>query len=372
MARLLFPPRGFLILILGALPILGFASAPAQGDAAGARYTLTDLGMVKGFVETYAVALNADGVVVGQIVSATYRRRAMLYRSDKIRALIKGEKGTSTANDVNSAGVVAGFAVDSGDPAAGVQATIWDGEEATALGTLGGTDSYATAINDDGTVVGYSAFTEGDFRSRPFSWSDGELTELPLLATGETGRAMNLNAAAVIVGASDSAPFNLNGLTPSHAVVWENGKITDLGSLGGDTAQATGINAAGQIVGGSTLKPGQFQYGPGNHAVLWVDGKSTDLGTLAKGEFSLAVNINATGQIVGYASHEAGDLTGDIGQLHAVLWNDGEILDLNEAIAPVDDLVLEFALDINDSGVIVVQGRVGTVVHSYLLTPIES
>jgi probable HAF family extracellular repeat protein len=51
-----------------------------------------------------------------------------------------------------------------------------------------------------------------------------------------------------------------------HAFVWQNGKLTDLGTLGGRDSDTTGINDHGQIVGSSTTKKGRA------HAVVWTLG----------------------------------------------------------------------------------------------------
>ena len=45
--------------------------------------------------------------------------------------------------------------------------------------------------------------------------------------------------------------------------MWQNGQMTDLGTLGGK-GEAADINNRGQIVGTSTTKTGQ------DHAVLWT------------------------------------------------------------------------------------------------------
>ena len=60
----------------------------------------------------------------------------------------------------------------------------------------------------------------------------------------------------------------LTNLFPLHALLWENGKVTDLGGLGGTGYGggnlALGINNLGQVVGNSDL-PGDTA----NHAFLW-------------------------------------------------------------------------------------------------------
>ena len=63
-----------------------------------------------------------------------------------------------------------------------------------------------------------------------------------------------------IVGTSQT-----QGGSTTHAVLWRNGAIIDLGTLGGDNSNANGINDSSQIAGGSLLT-GNTAY----HAVLWV------------------------------------------------------------------------------------------------------
>jgi probable HAF family extracellular repeat protein len=76
--------------------------------------------------------------------------------------------------------------------------------------------------------------------------------------------------------------------------------MTDLGTLPGATRSlAWGINNRGQIVGGS---------GPGfdSHAVLWQNGSILELGTLG-GTFATAYGINDPGQVVGVSETADGE-----------------------------------------------------------------
>ena len=85
-------------------------------------------------------------------------------------------------------------------------------------------------------------------------------------------------------------------LCPSYTVI-------DLGTLPGYASSgASAVNASGQVVGTST-PPGPSGY---NHAFLWQNGAMTDLGTLG-GHNSAAADINDAGQIVG-GSAPAGSL----------------------------------------------------------------
>ena len=85
-----------------------------------------------------------------------------------------------------------------------------------------------------------------------------------------------------------------------RAVVYRNGKVTDLGTLGGTDSYATGINAAGTVTGGALDGTNRWR------AFRWQQGAGMrDLGTLG-GSSSLGTAINGTGQIAGYADIEDG------------------------------------------------------------------
>jgi probable HAF family extracellular repeat protein len=67
------------------------------------------------------------------------------------------------------------YAYTSGDQA--VRATLWNGSTTTDLGTLGGSDSIATGINNAGQMVGY-ANTSGDQQQHATVWNGGIATDL--------------------------------------------------------------------------------------------------------------------------------------------------------------------------------------------------
>src|SRR5262249_20647602 len=137
----------------------------------------------------------------------------------------------------------------------------------------------------------------------------------------------------------------------SHAFLWQNGGMQDLGVLPGcSVSAAAAINDYGQVVGtseGDTRNDGSGASGR-IHAVLWQSGKITDLGTPGGGLRNVhPYSINNTGQVVGMAEGRPttrrvrradfsnGPLFQDtisIPTRHAFLYRDGKMVDLNQLI----------------------------------------
>lgn len=124
---------------------------------------------------------------------------------------------------------------------------------------------------------------------------------------------------------------------------------------------AEGINGRGQVVGFSNL-PGDSI----THAFLWENGVMTDLGTLPGGDInSLAFGINNEGQVVGLSCGINFDCVG-------FLWQDGVMTDLNTLIPAGSPLFLTQAYDINARGEIVGLGDPGNGGnHTFLLIPCD-
>jgi probable HAF family extracellular repeat protein len=119
--------------------------------------------------------------------------------------------------------------------------------------------------------------------------------------------------------------------------------MQDLGTLGGNNGAATGLNDAGEIVGNADLPGDQV-----SHAFVWKNGVMTDLGMVPGDGCSNTSNINSKGQVVGSS------LACDGSVFHAFLWeNGGPMIDLNTLIPPDSPLILRRAFNINDRGEIV-------------------
>jgi len=181
----------------------------------------------------------------------------------------------------------------------------------TDLGTLGGDQSIAKAINNRGEIAGASRNSRtSSSQQHAFFWRSGVMTDLGALI-GTTSWAVAINERGEIAG------FNSTfGPTPPYqAFFWADGVMTDIGTLGGVESVAVDINLAGQVLGISTIISGS------PHSFIWASGVMTDLGTLG-GEGAYASDINDRGQVVGYSRIASG-------AEHAFLWQNGVMTDIN-------------------------------------------
>jgi probable HAF family extracellular repeat protein len=207
----------------------------------------------------------------------------------------------SSATDTNNAGVVVGVGVVSITSPTIVShpfmATFQTGM--VDLGTLGGTNGSASAVNTTGKIVGSADTASGG--SHAFLW-DGTMHDLGTLG-GATSAAGSINDAGQVAGASTTPSGE------SHAFFWD-GTMHDLGTLGGTTSNPVAINSSGQIAGTSTTASGD------THAFLW-DGTMHDLGTLGGTSSTVSGHraLNDAGQIVGASTNAAGQSRAFVWQL---------------------------------------------------------
>ena len=164
-----------------------------------------------------------------------------------------------------------------------------------------GENSEATDINPRGQIVGRAG-------NQAAIWEEGRRTELGFLGgAGCCSRALGINPVGEVVGTASTASGD------NHAFLWRRGVMTDLGTLGGDESFAAAINPAGEIVGGAVTESGN------NQAFLWRRGVMRDLGTI--GRVNVARDISPSGQVVGEAFVAAGGV-------HAFVWRKGVPTDL--------------------------------------------
>jgi len=171
----------------------------------------------------------------------------------------------------------------------------------TDLGTISGYDySVGQAINTSGQITGASG-KSGSNLADIVLYSDGKMTSLGTLG-GATGIGNGINTSGQIAGYSTIA----NGTY--HAFLSSGGTLTDIGDLGGGSAVAYGINDAGQVVGSAVTSNGA------NHPFLYSNGQMTDLGTLGSPDnvswWNVAQGINSSGVIAGTSYDSQGNFFG--------------------------------------------------------------
>ena len=336
-------------------------------------------------------------------LSAVAALPASARAAPKYTVHIVGAAGSS-ANGINSSGAVVGDFPTGGNTHGFVNAA----GVTTDLGTLGGPDSYATAINDSGTIVGRADDAGGN--TRAFIVVGGVMSDLGTLG-GANSRADGINNRGDIVGSADVPPgpdahssafllrppalmqdlgrfevpnpeggshaYGINEArkivggsvlgpyTPPesafHAFLYVCEEMKDLGTLGGQFSLAYAINEQGKIVGEAST-PTLHE----NRAFLYYRGELRSLGTLPGGSFSSARAINDKGYIVGYAQAAVGEG----GWQKAFLYRHGSMIDLNTLIDPASGWSLREANGINNSGQIAATGCKAGVCHALRLDPI--
>ncbi len=361
------------------------------------HYTLTDLGSVGG-APGQPFSITNTNLVAGAALRTDGTLHAMLwYKGARTDLGTLGLRiSNSLAFSANDNGQIVGMADTfttypyredfcgfkvSGLPTWGTECLpfIWQNGIMAPLPTLGGYNGMASWINNKGQVVGAAETAVRDttcpspqvLQSRPVLWDSGKAQELPTAAGDPSGIAIAINDSGQIVGASGTCaawdPTLLTGLHPVHALMWQNGKATDLGNLGG-TAKGPGnialaLNSHGQVVGNSGVAGDQAL-----HAFLWTESAGMqDLGTLPGDVISAGININAAGTVIGVSI----DATGN---LRAYQWQKGVMSDLNALIPANSPLYLLLPCSINTAGQIVglaVAPADGSL-HAFQLTPSDS
>ena len=238
----------------------------------------------------------------------------------------------------------------------------WENGAMHELPTLGGTHGFATEVNSTGQIVGWAENLVHDptcvgvqtlqFRAVLWEPKKGTTQELPPLHGDSASAATAINEQGQVVGISGKCDQAVGRFSALHAVLWDHGTPTEIPNLGGTTWHTPmDINERGDVVGFSNPP------GPGDpegefiaHAFFWEkhSDQAVDIGVLDGDSFSEAFAVNSRGQVVGVSF-------GGPNGSHAFLWQNGVLRDLNGLVDIAPD-VLQSAQDINDAGQIT--GRV--------------
>jgi uncharacterized membrane protein len=256
---------------------------------------------------------------------------------------------------VNASGIVAGFLItNTSDPSGpSYSAVAYQNGHYLQLqppGVLPADNFRAEAINGAGEIVGFTQ--EGNGLGRAVTWINQQPAFLdPNPAESSVALAVNDNG--WIAGSIGSA----SGVTASP-VIWHGGATTNI-PLPADATfgTAVAINDGGQVLV-NYATAGTIQNPSENRLLLWNNGIVTLLPQYSdpiSGTFADSMN-------------DSGIVVGDSGG-RAVLWQDGQIFDLNDLIPPDSGWILGDAMSINDAGDIVGGGTFDGVDTPFLLTP---
>jgi probable HAF family extracellular repeat protein len=286
-----------------------------------------DLGTLGG---TFSIAMdmNDRSDVAGYGDTASGALHAFLWKRGRGMMDLGGMPGggDSIAQAVNNADQIAGWGVvgfQDGFPI--THAFRWSNGQFLDLGTLGGRDSFALGINDFGWVVGSSDaspdYPNGGGPNHAFLWTprDG-MRDLGALGPGGAGGYAVSRSGFVVGTTSTQILFPGGGCCEVHAFRWTAAEgMVDLGTLGGRFSGARDVTESGEVIGNFETGARDPYGAPLTHAFLWRNGVMMDLGTLGTGDQnSYGEAINDFGEVVG------GSATADGLEFHAVVWSTGD------------------------------------------------
>lgn len=307
-------------------------------------------------------------------------RHATLWRSSLLTDLgtLGGPNSSVTWNVKNTQGIIVGIS-QTADPeplgeawsSAAFYSTphnvgyinlgfVWQNNQMRGLPPFaGGNNGFATGANNLGQVVGWAENGVHDpncccsqiLQFRPATWTLGpdQIHELPLIAGDSSGAATAINDNGQIVGISGICDQAVGRRTAKHAVLWQNGTVTDIYPHAAAPwwNTPTAINQRGDVVG--FAGDPEFVEGDVLHAFMWTreDG-IRQLKPLPhrtpKHVDSEAYGINERRQVVGVSCDA------DLVDCRAVIWDHGNTpIDLNDLKGSFPKM-LTSAKDINNNG----------------------
>lgn len=325
----------------------------------GERYRVVPLGTLGGSSDanspgSLARDINNRGEIVGNARAASGSQNAFLWRKGRMLEVAPPPSGSplSTAVAVNDSGTVVGYTMIEPN-SVNYRADGWRWSKGT-LSPLRGISTWGRLpadINNQDVAVVNTIAPDAPESSSGSIWEGGRYSPLPGLPVAHVGQ--------VVASINDQGMLAVNALhgcvkcpVQPHfrAFFLSLEKRVYLPILPPDTFGmqwwASEINEQGQVVGGYGSRGGGR-----NVAFLWEGGKFTPLPSLPA-----AVGINRYGDILGSSP--------------ASLLRGGRVFTLNEVAATPEWEILE-ARGINDLGQIVAQGkdrRTGAV-EALLLTP---
>src|SRR3989440_10554179 len=401
--------RGWILLLIILVALGGAALVFAQNAAAQTKakpktqYHVSNLASLGG-TSSGGNSINDQSWVAGYSRLPDRNRHATLWRNSSLLDLgtLGGPNSSVTWNVKNTAGIIVGISqtltpepLGENWSSAAFYSTpnnvgyinrgfVWEGGQMRGLPNFpGGNNGFATGANNLGQVVGWAENGVHDptccctevLQFRPAMWTLGppdQIHDLPLIPSDTSGAATAINDNGQIVGISGFCDQAVGRHTAKHAVLWENGGVTDIypDAPAPWWNTPTAINQRGDIVG--FAGDPAFVEGDIVHGFMWtrVDGirllKPLPNRT-PKHVDSEAYGINEARQVVGVSCDA------DQVDCRAVIWDHGNTpTDLNDLKGSYS-AVLASAKDINNKGEIT--GRavdpITGVLTAYLAVPVS-
>lgn len=370
------------------------------GTPSAPRYTVTDLGTLKGTITSEALALNDKGQVVG-VCSNDVLGKAFLWQKGVMRPLpiLSGFGPLSLwPRAINAHGQIVGTAF--GPNLDKRRAFLVDNGVIQDLGTPPDEYSEATGINDLGQVIGKSYAETVDSKgqhqvtlSYTYLWSSALGFRRLSPGTNDFGEGVAaINNAGQIVGASltlgiaeekakraalppDKQPYH-GSMVPYAAFLRQNGKTVSISPPQSWDSAPIALNERGDVLEHVSLYPETDEVFASSdfaeienairhshHTFLLTKGKMTDLGEMGTETEIAPLAFNNADDIVGYVrlAHNAG--------FRAFLWRTGQRYMLTDLIPPTAGWILDKAQGINNQGQIIGVGMHHGQRHAFLLTP---
>lgn len=343
-------PRAWLLILLISLATWQTSAAPT--------YAVAELPLPSGFVKSRGLGINFYGDVVGWAATEKDTGHAVLWRQGQVLDLGTMGAADSLAAGISDSGLVVGAFIRGGMR----HVFLWRDGQFQELGPVDEWPGKGMAVWDinpglgisrQGKVIGRIANKEG--AEMTFVYENGQLMYLRQPKNGAPGFGRAINDQSQMAGQL----YVRRGL--SHALFWSNGAMQLLPHLAETIAGATAINEHSTVVGWAFV-PCDKQ--PMAHAAIWRDGRVVDLGTLG-GDTSRAYGLNDAGQVTGYSSVGKGEYSG-------FLWDNGRIFDLNDLVPSSLGYRVTCADAINNRGQIAAVCRKSGLTRACRLSPVET
>jgi len=395
-----------IIILLGVCCGATVSPAHVQGEKAArptTQYQISNLPSLGG-TSSGGNSINDQSWVAGYSRLPNRNRHAALWRNSSLTDLftLGGPNSSVTWNVKNTQGIIVGIS-QTADPeplgeswsSAAFYSSpnnvgyinlgfVWQNNQMRGLPNFpGGNNGFATGANNLGQVVGWAENGVHDptccctqvLQFRPAVWTLGppdQIQALPLVFGDSSGAATAINDNGQIVGISGICDQAVGRHTAKHAVLWQNGTVTDIypNAPAPWWNTPTAINQRGDVVG--FAGDAAFVEGDVLHAFMWTREDGIRLlkplpNRTPKHVDSEAYGINEARQVVGVSCDA------DQTDCRAVIWDHGNTpTDLNDLKAPGYSAVLALAKDINNNGEIT--GRavdpITGVLTAYLAVPV--